>query len=153
MYVVTGATGNTGRVVANRLLEQGKKVRVISRSVEHLQPFVGRGAEPFVADLADQAALAKAFTGTEAVYALIPPNAASEDFRAEQRQVAEATAGALQQAGVKYAVTLSSVGADTSLRDCAARSGRPPRETTANTSTRGSAAARSAAPAPVLAPK
>ncbi|HSM87763.1 MAG TPA: NmrA family NAD(P)-binding protein [Candidatus Limnocylindrales bacterium] len=112
MYVVTGATGNTGRVVANRLLEQGKKVRVISRSAEHLQPFVGRGAEPFVADLSDHAALTKAFTGAEAVYALIPPNAASEDFRAEQRQVAEATAGALQQAGVKYAVTLSSVGAD-----------------------------------------
>ena len=27
MYVVTGATGNTGRVIANRLLDEGKKVR------------------------------------------------------------------------------------------------------------------------------
>ena len=42
---LTGATGNTGSVVANRLLDQGKKVRVIGRSMERLQPFVARGAE------------------------------------------------------------------------------------------------------------
>ena len=60
MYVVTGATGNTGHVVANRLLDQGKKVRVIGRNRERLQPFVARGAEAFVADVKDQAALAKA---------------------------------------------------------------------------------------------
>lgn len=112
MYVVTGATGNTGRVVANRLLDAGKKVRVISRSAEHLRSFVSRGTEPFVADLADQAALTRAFTGAEAVYAMIPPNPTSEDFRAEQRRVTEPIAGALEKSGVKYAVALSSIGAD-----------------------------------------
>ena len=112
MYVVTGATGNTGRVIANRLLDAGKKVRVISRSAEHLKALVARGAEPFTADLHDQAALTRAFTGAEAVYAMIPPNAGSTDFRAEQRRVSEAIAGALEAAGVKHAVALSSVGAD-----------------------------------------
>lgn len=112
MYVVTGATGNTGRVIANRLLDAGKKVRVISRSADHLKPFAARGAEPFVADLNDEAALAKAFAGAEAVYAMIPPNGASRDFRAEQQRVTEAIAGALQTAGVKHVVSLSSVGAD-----------------------------------------
>ena len=57
MYVVTGASGNTGRVVANHLLDQKKAVRVIGRSKERLQPLVDRGAEAFVADLGDQAAL------------------------------------------------------------------------------------------------
>ncbi len=66
MYVVTGATGNTGRVVASHLLDQKKKVRVIGRSKERLQPLVARGAEGVVADLSDQAALTKAFTGAEA---------------------------------------------------------------------------------------
>ena len=89
MYVVTGATGNTGRVVANRLLDQSKKVRVIGRSEERLQPFVARGAEAFVADMNDQAALTKAFTGAEGVYAMIPPNVTSQDFRGDQRRVAE----------------------------------------------------------------
>ncbi|MGE5321505.1 MAG: NmrA family NAD(P)-binding protein [Actinomycetota bacterium] len=112
MFVVTGATGNTGRVIANRLLDAGKNVRVVSRSAEHLKPFTARGAEPFTADLIDQAGLIRAFNGAEAVYAIIPPNITSQDFRAEQGRVTEAIAGALQAAGVKYAVALSSVGAD-----------------------------------------
>ena len=112
MYVVTGATGNTGGVVANRLLEQGKKVRVIGRNRERLQPFVARGAEAFVADLSDQTAVKQAFAGATAVYAMIPPNAASPDFRSEQRRVIAAIAAALEHAGVEHAITLSSVGAD-----------------------------------------
>ena len=112
MYVVTGATGNTGRVVANRLLDRQKAVRVIGRSQEKLQSLVDRGAEAFVADLSDQEALAKAFTGAEGVYAMIPPSATSTDYRGEQRRVAKAIAGALENAGVKHAVALSSVGAD-----------------------------------------
>jgi uncharacterized protein YbjT (DUF2867 family) len=112
MYVVTGATGNTGRVVANRLLDQGKKVRVIGRNRERLQPFVARGAEAFVADLSDQAAVTQAFAGADAVYAMIPPDVASPDFRSDQRRVTAAIAAALEHAGVNHAVTLSSIGAD-----------------------------------------
>jgi uncharacterized protein YbjT (DUF2867 family) len=112
MYVVTGATGNTGRVVANRLLDQGKQVRVMGRNQERLQPFVARGAEASVADVCDQAALTRAFTGAEGVYVMIPPNATSQDFRSEQRRVAKAIAGALESAQVKHAVALSSIGAD-----------------------------------------
>src|ERR1051326_2502348 len=112
MYAVTGATGNTGRVVANRLLDQGKKVRVIGRSRERLQPFVARGAEAFVADLSDQFALTQAFGGADAAYAMIPPNVASQDFRSEQRRVGSAIAAALESAGVKHVVALSSFGAD-----------------------------------------
>ena len=112
MYVVTGATGNTGHVVASRLLDQQKSVRVIGRSRDRLQALVDRGAEAFVADLTDQAALTKAFTGAEGVYAMIPPSMTSQDFRRDQRRVSDAIAGALEQAGVKHAVILSSVGAD-----------------------------------------
>ena len=39
MYVITGASGNTGNVVARRLLAEGRKVRVIGRSAENLRPF------------------------------------------------------------------------------------------------------------------
>ncbi|HST79651.1 MAG TPA: NmrA family NAD(P)-binding protein [Verrucomicrobiae bacterium] len=112
MYVVTGATGNTGSVIANRLLDAGKKVRVISRSAERLKQFVARGAEPFVADVSDQAALTKAFTGADAVYVMIPPDMSEADPRGYQKKVGDAITGALQSAGVKHAVSLSSVGAD-----------------------------------------
>jgi len=112
MYVVTGATGNTGHVVASYLLDQKKTVRVIGRSKERLQQLVDRGAEAFVADLNDQTALTKAFTGAEGVYAMIPPSMTSQDYRSEQRRAAGALGGALEQSGVKHAIVLSSVGAD-----------------------------------------
>jgi uncharacterized protein YbjT (DUF2867 family) len=112
MYVVTGATGNTGHVVASHLLDQKKPVRVIGRSKERLQPLVDRGAEAFVADMNDQAALTKAFSGAEGVYAMIPPSMTSQDYRGDQRRASETIAAALERAGVKHAVVLSSVGAD-----------------------------------------
>jgi uncharacterized protein YbjT (DUF2867 family) len=77
-----------------------------------LQSFVARGAEGFVSDINDQDALAKAFTGAEGVYAMIPPSMTSQDFRGDQRRASDAIAGALEQSGVKHAVALSSVGAD-----------------------------------------
>lgn len=112
MYVILGATGNTGSVVARRLLDQGKKVRVVGRDSKKLAPFVSRGAEAFAADVLDAEALNQAFTGAQGVYALIPPVMTSTDFRAYQERVTDSIASALEKAGVTHAVTLSSVGAD-----------------------------------------
>jgi len=47
MYVVIGATGNTGKIVTKTLLSQNKKVRAIGRDAERLNSL---GAEPFVGD-------------------------------------------------------------------------------------------------------
>jgi uncharacterized protein YbjT (DUF2867 family) len=112
MYVILGATGNTGSVAARRLLDRGKKVRVIGRDSKKLAPFVSRGADAFPADVLDTDALSRAFAGAEGVYALIPPVMTSPDFRAYQDQVTESFAKALEKAGVTHAVTLSSIGAD-----------------------------------------
>ena len=43
MFVITGATGNTGRVIAEKLLAQGEKVRVIGRDAGRLARFVREG--------------------------------------------------------------------------------------------------------------
>jgi uncharacterized protein YbjT (DUF2867 family) len=112
MYVVLGATGNTGSVVAKALLDANQKVRVVGRSKERLAGFVIRGAEAFEADLMDSAALTKAFTGARAVYALLPPDLASTDYRAQQDREANSIAGALEAAGATHVVALSSFGAD-----------------------------------------
>jgi uncharacterized protein YbjT (DUF2867 family) len=112
MYVVTGATGNTGSVVAEKLLAAKEKVRVVGRDAKRLERFTQKGAEPFVADATDAAALDKAFSGAKAVYALIPPNISAPDVRAYQELVNDALVSAIQKNGVKYAVALSSVGAD-----------------------------------------
>jgi uncharacterized protein YbjT (DUF2867 family) len=111
MYVVTGATGNTGSVVAKHLLAAGEKVRGIGRHAERMQWLAVKGGEPFVAELTDTKALETAFAGAEGVYVMLPPNL-SGDFRAQQAAVTESIAAALERSRVTHAVTLSSIGAD-----------------------------------------
>ena len=57
MYIIMGATGNTGSVVARELLARGQEVRAIGRTADRLQPLAKLGAEPFVADVADAGTL------------------------------------------------------------------------------------------------
>ncbi len=112
MYVITGATGNTGSVVTEKLLAKGEKVRVIGRDAKRLERFTNKGAEPFIADASSADALTKAFAGAKAVYAMIPPDIAASDVRAYQERVSDDLAAAITKNGIKHAVALSSVGAD-----------------------------------------
>jgi len=73
-----------------------------------------RGAELFACDMADAGALTRAFTGAQGVYAMIPPDMRSDDYHGEQERMSNAIVSALRDAGVKYAVALSSFGADKS---------------------------------------
>lgn len=112
MFAVIGASGNTGRAVAETLLAQGENVRVIGRDANRLAPLVQRGAEAFRADVTDTTKLAKAFDEADGVYAMLPPNITATDVRAYQSAVSDSLATALRKASVPYAVVLSSIGAD-----------------------------------------
>jgi uncharacterized protein YbjT (DUF2867 family) len=111
MYVVLGATGHTGSVIATSLLLKGEKVRVVGRDATRLQRFVRKGAEAFTANVSDAPALTKAFTGARAAYLLLPPNITSPDYRADQERESDAIAKAVKESGLRYAVHLSSFGA------------------------------------------
>ena len=112
MYVVLGASGHTGRVVANNLLARGQKVRVVGRNAAHLQPLAAKGAETFVADVTDSGTLTQAFHQADSAYVMIPPNPASTDPLGYSNRVSDAIAAAVQNAGTKNVVALSSIGAD-----------------------------------------
>lgn len=112
MYAIIGATGHIGSRVADTLLSKGEKVRVIGRDVARLQQFVSRGAEAAAGDLKDTSFLTAAFTGVDAVFAMIPPNYAAPDFRAYQDVVGSSIATAIGSAGVSHVVNLSSQGAE-----------------------------------------
>jgi uncharacterized protein YbjT (DUF2867 family) len=112
MYVITGATGNTGSIITEILLEAGKQVRVVGRSNEGLQFLVDMGAEACAGSLEDEDFLTGAFEGAAAVYAMIPPNLQVGNLRAYQNQVGVVIANAIKRAGVKYVVHLSSQGAE-----------------------------------------
>ena len=112
MYAITGATGYTGSVAAERLIASGAKVRVIGRDAKRLERFTQKGAEAVVADVTDAAALEKAFFGARAVHTLIPPNISASDVRAYQERVTDSLAAAIRKNGIAYAVVVSSTGAD-----------------------------------------
>jgi uncharacterized protein YbjT (DUF2867 family) len=112
MYVILGASGNTGHIVANHLLADGQKVRVVGRNAAHLQPLTAKGAETFIADVTDAGALAKAFQQADSAYVMIPPNVTSNDPLGYANQVSDAIAAAVRNAGTKNVVALSSIGAD-----------------------------------------
>lgn len=61
--LVTGATGFIGRHLAERLLAEGQRPRLLVRDPARLAPALRAGAELVVADLADQAALDAALEG------------------------------------------------------------------------------------------
>jgi uncharacterized protein YbjT (DUF2867 family) len=106
-YVILGATGNTGSIIADFLLSKGEKVRVVGRNVGRLERFVRKGAEAFPADVTDAAALTNAFTGAQAAYVILPPLHSRE----EQEQQSDAIAKGAKESGLRYAVHLSSYGA------------------------------------------
>lgn len=112
MFVISGASGNTGTVVASTLLAQGKPVRVIVRDAKKGEVWKQRGAEVAIAELNDTAALTAALRGADGVYLLLPPNHHAEDLLAEQAKIVASWAAALTAARPKHVVVLSSVGAE-----------------------------------------
>jgi len=111
MYVITGATGNTGKPITLALLKAGKKVRIISRSAEKAKELTEKGAELFIGDSNNLDVLKKAFDGATAVYAMIALDFSTPDMTGAQVQQATNIAEALKYCNVKYVVSLSSQGA------------------------------------------
>jgi uncharacterized protein YbjT (DUF2867 family) len=112
MFVVAGATGNTGKVVAETLLEQKQPVRVLVRDAQKGEAWKARGAEVVVGSIEEPGALARALEGAKGAYMLLPPPAAqATGILATQAKRADAWVEALGKASVPHVVLLSSVGA------------------------------------------
>ena len=111
MFVITGATGNTGKIAAQTLLAQGKQVRVVVRDAAKAADLKALGAEVVVADLSNKAQAERAFTGACGLYLLSPPDLQSKNAIAERTPWLEALASAAKTAGVAHIVFLSSIGA------------------------------------------
>lgn len=111
MNVVLGVSGNTGKVVAERLLAAGAPTRVVVRDAAKGAGFAAKGAQVAVADLLDRESLGVAFRGASSAYVLLPPNPASPDFLTEQKRKADTIAEAARANGVRHLVLLSSVAA------------------------------------------
>jgi uncharacterized protein YbjT (DUF2867 family) len=102
-YLITGATGNIGSLVVERLLERGYRPRVFVRDAEKARTRYGDRVDVVIGDLADATSLSAPLAGVDA---LLLVNA-GHDIAARD----EAAANAAKAAGVKHLVKLSSMDA------------------------------------------
>lgn len=110
-YAITGGTGKTGKALSLELLNKNNNVRVICRNQENAKDLQDNGAEIFIGDTRDEVFLKSAFSNCDAVYVLLPIDLQATDYTAMQVTHATAIRNAVVDANVKYALTLSSVGA------------------------------------------
>ena len=111
VYVVFGASGQTGSVVADDLLTQSLPVRVVLRSGKTEELWKSKGAQVAFADVSDANAIAKALEGARKAYVINPPAYDVSDMSAVARNVGKAYKYALNGSSVTNVVLLSSVGA------------------------------------------
>ena len=112
--IVTGSLGNISKPLTKELVQNGHSVTVISSNPEKQKDIGALGATAASGSIDDVAFLTKTFTGSDAVYCMIPPNFhfnGNLDPTAYYRGIGETYAQAIQQSGVKRVVHLSSVGA------------------------------------------
>lgn len=108
--VINTPNGNIGRRTAERLLDSGVPVRIISRNPGKVTDLTSRGASLVIGSTDDEAALDKAFDGAETVMWVTPP-AYRPDYADWVRETANKAAAAMAGAKVERLVNVSSIGA------------------------------------------
>src|SRR5215831_635741 len=110
MYLIAGANGHVGSVVAKELLARKQPVRVLVRDAAKGAEWSRQGAEVAVGSLEDATSVANALRGVKAFFVLVPPPPfTTPDFYAAQRKVSDAIVAAVKASRVKHVVLLSSV--------------------------------------------
>ena len=114
--VVTGSLGNISRPLVVQLIEQGHQVTVISSSVVRKAEIEQLGARAAIGEIEDPSFLTKTFQGHDAAYCMIPPfnffGNQTLDYQKQTLDISTNYIQAIQNAGIKKVVHLSSVGAE-----------------------------------------
>jgi len=109
--IVTGSLGNISQPLAKELIGKGHAVTVISSNSGKQAAIEAIGATAAIGSVEDDEFLTTAFSGADAVYAMIPPNFAATDALAYYELIGNSYAKAIKAAGIKRVVLLSSWGA------------------------------------------
>jgi len=111
--IVTGSLGNISQPLTKELVQKGHEVTVISSKPEKKKDIEALGAAAAIGLMEDVDFLTTTFTGAEVVYCMTPPTLFTEPDRvAYYKKIGNNYAQAIQRAGIKRAIHLSSYGAD-----------------------------------------
>ena len=108
--VIIGATGTVGSKVAEILISEGHRVKLITRNPEKLQLLQKRGAEIIEGDVNNVEILTESFKNADSAFLILPDNAKAENTRAYQRQITGNFIEAIERSGIKHIVNMSSLG-------------------------------------------
>lgn len=109
---ITGSLGNIGKPLTTKLIASGHEVTVVSNNADRIEAIESLGAKAAIGSVDDVAFLKTAFAEADAVFAMTPPNLGGANIILNTTNAGKALAEAIQQAGVKRVVMLSSIGAD-----------------------------------------
>ncbi|NML65227.1 NAD(P)H-binding protein [Hymenobacter sp. RP-2-7] len=109
--IVTGSLGNISKPLATTLVQQGHAVTVISSQPERRAAIEALGATAAIGSFEDADFLAATFAGADALYAMVASGHREADSRAFFQRIGRHYAQAIEQAGVRRVVQLSSWGA------------------------------------------
>jgi uncharacterized protein YbjT (DUF2867 family) len=110
--IVTGSLGHVGKPLTQMLVQKGHSITVVSHNPERQKDIEALGAKAAIGAMEDAGFLTTAFTGADAVYTMLAPGF-NQDIIAHSSKLANNYVQAVQQAGVKRVVHLSSIGAHT----------------------------------------
>jgi uncharacterized protein YbjT (DUF2867 family) len=113
--LLTGATGYVGGRLLHRLVQEGCRVRCITRRPEILAERVPRDVEIVAGDLLELESLTVALAGVQIAYYLVHSMDARGSFEALDRRAASNFATAATRAGVRHVVYLSGLGSGADL--------------------------------------
>lgn len=109
--LVTGGTGFLGKHLAEELLHEGHRVRLVGRDFREVASLVERGAVPVPVDLRNRPAVQQACQGVDAVFhvgAKSEPWGRREDFLAINALGTQAVVAGCLEHGVKRLIYVSS---------------------------------------------
>ncbi|MEP6683703.1 MAG: NmrA family NAD(P)-binding protein [Parafilimonas sp.] len=110
-YVITGSLGHISKPLAENLIAKGHEVTIITSNYKNEQAIKALGAKPAVGFLQDVKFLNETFKDNDAVYTMIPPKLDADDWKEWIGNTGKNYATSIKDAGIKYVVNLSSVGA------------------------------------------
>jgi len=117
--VLTGSIGNIGKPLTQELVQKGHSVTVISSNAERQSAIESLGAKAAIGSMFDADFLSRTFEGADIVYLMETMEAAGDmfdksvDFIGSINKIGHSYKTAVEKAGVKKIVHLSSIGAHT----------------------------------------
>ncbi len=108
---ITGSLGNVSQRLTQQLVKKGHAVTLISHDPGKANAIQALKATPAIGSVEDVDFLTDVFIGADAVYTMVPPLYDTTNYRETVRTIAGKFAQAIEAAGVRYVVNLSSIGA------------------------------------------